>query len=45
MHEGAAGLVRGAMMAIRNVVSHPGWPDPEDDEALAKGLGEQVPEV
>ena len=33
-HEGAAGLVRGAMMAVRNLVSHPGWPDPTEDEAL-----------
>lgn len=34
IHEGAAGLVRGAMMAVRNLVSHPGWPEPPDDEAL-----------
>jgi Protein of unknown function (Hypoth_ymh) len=34
VHDGAAGLVRGAMMAVRNLVSHPGWPDPSDEEAL-----------
>jgi hypothetical protein len=34
VHEGAAGLVRGAMMAVRNLVSHPSWPEPSDDEAL-----------
>lgn len=34
VHEGAAGLVRGAMMAVRNLVSHPGWPDPSEVEAL-----------
>ena len=35
-HNGAAMLVRGAMMAVRNRVSHEGWPDPEPgpDEAL-----------
>jgi hypothetical protein len=32
--EGAAALVRGVFMAIRNLVSHPGWPDPPADEAL-----------
>ncbi len=34
VHEGAAALVRGAMMAVRNLVSHPGWDDPTADEAL-----------
>lgn len=33
-HEGAAALVRGAFMAVRNLVSHPGWPDPAPREAL-----------
>jgi hypothetical protein len=33
-HEGAAALVRGAFMGVRNVVSHPGWPDPSPAEAL-----------
>jgi Protein of unknown function (Hypoth_ymh) len=33
-HEGAAALVRGAFMGIRNLVSHPGWPDPAPSEAL-----------
>ncbi|WP_087101787.1 TIGR02391 family protein [Nocardiopsis sp. JB363] len=33
-HEGAAALVRGAFMAVRNLVSHPGWPDPSNREAL-----------
>lgn len=33
-HEGAAFLVRGAFMAVRNLVSHPGWPEPDDNEAL-----------
>lgn len=32
--EGAAALVRGSMMAIRNLVSHPEWTDPSDSEAL-----------
>lgn len=32
--EGAANLVRGAMMAVRNLVSHPEWPDPSESEAL-----------
>lgn len=32
--EGAASLIRGAMMAVRNLVSHPEWPNPSDDEAL-----------
>ena len=33
-HEGAAALVRGAFMGVRNLVSHPGWPEPEHGEAL-----------
>jgi hypothetical protein len=33
-HEGAAALVRGAFMAVRNLMSHPGWPDPSPQEAL-----------
>jgi hypothetical protein len=33
-HEGAAALVRGAFMGVRNLVSHPGWPDPTASEAL-----------
>lgn len=33
-HEGAAAMVRGAFMAVRNLVSHPGWPDPGPAEAL-----------
>jgi len=33
-HEGAAALVRGAFMGVRNLVSHPGWPDPTPSEAL-----------
>lgn len=33
-HEGAAALVRGAFMAVRNLVSHPGWPDPSPREGL-----------
>ena len=33
-HEGAAALVRGAFMGVRNVVSHPGWPDPSPREAI-----------
>ncbi|TCC48056.1 hypothetical protein E0H73_43025 [Kribbella pittospori] len=33
-HEGAAALVRGAFMGVRNLVSHPGWPDPSPSEAL-----------
>jgi hypothetical protein len=33
-HEGAAALVRGAFMGVRNVVSHPGWPDPSSREAI-----------
>ncbi|KDE98186.1 hypothetical protein Y900_004320 [Mycolicibacterium aromaticivorans JS19b1 = JCM 16368] len=33
-HEGAASSVRTAFMAVRNLVSHPGWPDPTASEAL-----------
>ncbi|WP_283134597.1 TIGR02391 family protein [Rhizohabitans arisaemae] len=33
-HEGAAALVRGAFMGVRNLVSHPGWPDPSPREAI-----------
>lgn len=33
-HEGAAALVRGAFMGVRNLVSHPGWADPSPAEAL-----------
>lgn len=33
-HEGAAALVRGAMLGIRNLVSHHGAPPPSADEAL-----------
>jgi hypothetical protein len=33
-HDGAAALVRGAFMGVRNLVSHPGWPDPTPSEAL-----------
>ncbi|NGY65337.1 hypothetical protein G7043_41230 [Lentzea sp. NEAU-D13] len=33
-HEGAVALVRGSFMAVRNLVSHPGWPDPAPHEAL-----------
>ena len=33
-HEGAASLVRGAFMGVRNLVSHPGWPDPNPREGL-----------
>jgi hypothetical protein len=33
-HEGAAALVRGAFMGVRNLVSHPGLPDPTPSEAL-----------
>ena len=33
-HEGAAALVRGAFMGVRNLVAHPGWPDPTPSEAL-----------
>lgn len=33
-HEGAASSVRTAFLAVRNLVSHPGWPDPGPAEAL-----------
>ncbi len=33
-HEGAASCVRGAFMAVRNLMSHPGWPEPTPSEAL-----------
>lgn len=33
-HEGAAALVRGAFLAVRNLVSHPGWPEPTPSEGL-----------
>ena len=33
-HEGASALVRGAFMGVRNLVSHPGWPEPTQGEAL-----------
>jgi hypothetical protein len=33
-HDGAAALVRGAFMGVRNLVSHPGWPDPSSREAI-----------
>jgi hypothetical protein len=33
-HEGAAALVRGAFLGVRNLVSHPGWADPRPSEAL-----------
>jgi hypothetical protein len=33
-HEGALALVRGAFMGIRNLVSHPHWPEPTETEAL-----------
>ena len=32
--EGAAALVRGAFMGVRNLVSHPGWANPDPHEAL-----------
>lgn len=32
--EGAANLIRGAMMGVRNLISHPEWPDPTETEAL-----------
>jgi uncharacterized protein (TIGR02391 family) len=32
--EGAANLIRGAMMGVRNLVSHAEWPDPSESEAL-----------
>ena len=33
-HEGAAAMVRGAFMGVRNLVSHPGWPEPGPSEGL-----------
>jgi uncharacterized protein Ymh len=33
-HEGAAALVRGAFMGVRNLVSHPGWPGLSSREAI-----------
>jgi Protein of unknown function (Hypoth_ymh) len=33
-HEGAAALVRGAFMSVRNLMSHPGSADPSPAEAL-----------
>jgi hypothetical protein len=33
-HEGAAALTRGAFLGVRNLVSHPGWPDPGPLEAI-----------
>ena len=33
-HEGAAFLTRGAFQGVRNLMSHPEWPDPTDAEAL-----------
>jgi hypothetical protein len=33
-HEGAAALVRGAFMGVRNLVSHAGWPAPDASEGL-----------
>jgi hypothetical protein len=33
-HEGAAALVRGTFMGVRNLVSHPGWPEPTSREGL-----------
>lgn len=32
--EGAGNLIRGAMMGVRNLVSHPEWPSPSESEAL-----------
>lgn len=32
--EGAASLIRGAMMGVRNLVSHAEWQDPSESEAL-----------
>jgi len=32
--EGAANLIRGSMLGVRNLVSHPEWPDPGENEAL-----------
>jgi hypothetical protein len=33
-HDGAASLTRGAFMGVRNLVSHPGWPEPDQHAAL-----------
>lgn len=33
-HEGAAALVRAAFLGVRNLMSHPGWPDPTYIEGL-----------
>jgi len=33
-HDGTAALIRGSMLAIRNPASHPGGPNPTQDEAL-----------
>lgn len=33
-HEGAGALIRGAFMGVRNLMAHPGWPDPSPSEAL-----------
>jgi len=33
-HEGAAALVWGAFIGVRNLVSHPGWPDPSPCEGI-----------
>jgi uncharacterized protein Ymh len=33
-HEGAVSLVRGAFAGVRNLMSHPGWPEPTAGEAL-----------
>jgi len=32
--EGAASLIRGSMMGVRNLVSHPEWPEPSESEAI-----------
>lgn len=34
VREGTASLIRGAMMGVRNLVSHPEWPEPSESEAL-----------
>lgn len=33
-HEGAGALVRGTFMGVRNLVSHPGWPEPDCREGV-----------
>jgi hypothetical protein len=33
-HDGAGFMVRGAFKSVRNLMSHPGWPDPTPSEAL-----------